>query len=112
MELNGSRWKAQVTPDLGWGWSVRIAELHYPTMTEILELRTGQPPLMEDHSTLEVGPRGIILPYDAAEPLRDALSVALGNRPDDYRAKYEEARDALEVERRRVDDLLKFVQST
>lgn len=49
---------------------------------------------------------GLILPWDFAEPLRNALDVALGRPHDDYRSRYEEARDALEFERRRVDQFI------
>lgn len=51
-------------------------------------------------------PEGMVLPQEAAEPLRDALTDFLGKPKDDYRAKYEEARDALAVERARVDAFL------
>lgn len=54
---------------------------------------------------------GLYLPRDAAEPLRDALDVYLGKPRDDWRSKYEEARDALELERRRVDSLLSVVHN-
>lgn len=51
-------------------------------------------------------PLGMTLPEEAAEPLRDALNEFLGKPKDDYRAKYEEARDALQIERDRVNVFL------
>jgi hypothetical protein len=55
-----------------------------------------------------VGPAGMALPREAAEALRDALNAFFGEKPNDYRARYEEARDALEHERRRVDAALRI----
>lgn len=43
---------------------------------------------------------------EAVTALRDALDELLGKPRDDYRAKYEEARDALLTERARVDKVL------
>lgn len=51
-------------------------------------------------------PEGMLIPDEAAEALYIELHRLFGGKPNDYQAKYEEARDALEVERRRVDALL------
>lgn len=52
------------------------------------------------------GPAGLLLSTDAARVLRDALSEFFGPPADDYRSRYEEARDALSVERQRFDALV------
>lgn len=49
---------------------------------------------------------GLYLPAPYAEPLRDALDEMLGRPRDDYRARYEEAVNALICERQRVDQFL------
>lgn len=59
----------------------------------------------------ERGPEGMLVPIDAIEAIRDAADRYLGERPDDYKAKYEECRDALYVERRRVDELLSLMHT-
>lgn len=48
----------------------------------------------------------LYLPRPFAEPLRDALDELLGRPHDDYRARYEETREALAAERARVNLLL------
>lgn len=59
-------------------------------------------------NTDELTPTGahvppLLLGVEYLRPLRDAIDRALGAQPDDWKAKYEEARDALFVERKRVD---------
>lgn len=68
-------------------------------------------PFMRDDSggfvpESQYSPHVLLLPEGYAEPLRDALDVALGKPRDDYRARYDEASNALIVERQRVDSVL------
>ncbi len=68
----------------------------------------AEPPELVTVENGHLAPPAMKLPYGRGivEALRTACDEHLGARPDDYRAKYEEARDALTVERARVDHLL------
>lgn len=102
-DFNG--WRALVGADFPlMGVSFRLAQVgerRTDYVTEISE-NTKLQSVAEGH----VGPEALKLPEDAARALHAALSAYFGPAPDDYRARYEEARDALTVERARVDSIL------
>jgi hypothetical protein len=55
-------------------------------------------------------PTGLFMPHNAAEAIRDAFTSYVGGPREDYRARYEATREALEHERRRVDFQLGLVE--
>lgn len=61
--------------------------------------------------TVGIGEEGqrLSLPTLAARALRKALDEHFGAPPDDYRARYEVAQEALNIERLRVDSLLALI---
>lgn len=72
----------------------------------IIELKAGERAVAYTFLETEDVGGGLLIPRHFAEPLRNALDAFIGKPQDDWRSRYEEARDALAVERRRVDELL------
>lgn len=102
-EVNG--WQCLVTDDFpSMGVAFQLAWRRDRRTDFVTEISADTTLLSVDEG--EAGPRSLKLSKDAARALRLALDAHFGDAPNDYRARYEEARDALVVERARVDQLL------
>lgn len=99
-------WRSQVSADFSrMGVEIRLARFERETSLEyVTEISaTGK---MQTVPRSQVGPPPMLLPEFAARALLAALKEHFGDPPNDFKARYEEARDALHVERARVDALL------
>ena len=100
-------WRARVVDDFpSNGARLHVAELRGEVSDYVVRVGPGRDTMLRSVQPGEVGPEGMYLPGDALVVIRDALDVYLGRPRDDFRARYEEARDALQVERDRVNQLL------
>jgi hypothetical protein len=100
-------WKARVVDDFPMlGARLHVADVHGDISEYVVKFGPGRETTMQTTRGGEAGPEGMLIPGDAIEAIRDALDVYLGKPRDDYRARWEEARDALAIERARVDAFL------